>query len=103
YPSGSMMKPEPSPITSRGRAFGPPNWRKKNSKGDPGGISGGRSAVAPALGWWTEEMLTTAGVTFSAKGAKLSGAGAANATGAIGPVAKRTSARAAAGAVKRFE
>ena len=101
WPSGSMMKPEP-----RARGFWPgsdgapgaPNGpgcpskkRRKNSpKGESGGTGIGRSSPgAPSCDikrigdFCTVAMLTTAGVTCSARSAKLAGAGRATATDAV--------------------
>ena len=76
-PSGSITKPEPSDCTRRCCGWLPP-WRSKNSSkyssnGEPGGNSGSGTALPPDT-VCAVEMLTTAGVSFSARSAKLSGA-----------------------------
>src|SRR5687768_15338871 len=85
-----MMKPEPSEVALRGRPCGrSPRWflskksLKNSSNGDPGGNCG-RPDCPPwrsGLTVWVVEMLTTDGSSFSAKSAKLSGAGRAAADG----------------------
>src|SRR5690606_31048500 len=58
--------------------------RKNRSKGEPGGNCGisGPPRSPRALTDWLVEMLTTAGRSFAARSAKLSGAERAKATGA---------------------
>ena len=81
------MKPEPSEVARRGA---PPSGRlrsknslKKSSNGEPGGSCGISGPGLPATSWvWVVEMLTTAGSSFSARSAKLSGAPRASAPAA---------------------
>ncbi len=94
----SMMKPEPSDCPRRcGRCgvCGAPSCpggrlrlkksRKNSSNGLPGGACGISGASGrPGRAWtaWVVEMLTTAGRSCRAKGAKVSGARCAKASGA---------------------
>src|SRR5580658_9404323 len=89
-PDGSMMKPEPSEVARRGTASGLPcGWLrskkslKNSSKGEPGGNCGTSGPTWPTLSLLivcVVETLTTAGRSFAARSAKLSGAGLAMAT-----------------------
>ena len=88
-PLASTMKPEPSDCARRGRCgcsgppWGPPGRlrlkksRKNSSKGLPGGacgMSGASGRLARAWTLWVVEMLTTAGRSWRASGAKEEGA-----------------------------
>src|SRR5215469_3504543 len=86
-----MMKPEPSEVALRGWASGRPllgmPWSKKSRKNSSNGEPGGNGGISePACSRprsdfivWVVEMLTTEGRSFSARSAKLSGAGRADA------------------------
>ena len=111
-----MTKPEPSDWPRRcGRCCGPvpgpggvgAPWpgrlrlkksRKNSSKGLPGGAcgtSGASGRPGRACTAWVVEMLTTAGNSWRASGAKVSGARCATAGAAMGATA-RTAAKARA-------
>ncbi len=78
YPSSEITKPEPSAFDRCGPrgASGLPKRLKKSSKGDPSGTIGppsvGVAIVVDVV------MLTTAGLTFSARSANESGAARAS-------------------------
>jgi len=79
-PLGSMTKPDPSEVTLRGGPLLPcPFLSRKSlnssSNGDPGGNSGIWSPSPDCCcNVWVVAMLTTAGESFSARSAKLTGA-----------------------------
>ena len=72
YPVSSIIKPDPNDWAF---LFLPPGWSnclKKSSNGDPGGNEGiclDLSSITVVV-----EILTTEGLSFSARSAKLSGA-----------------------------
>src|SRR6056297_1479782 len=73
-PSSEITKPEPKAELRRGRSPSPlrsRNSRKKSSKGEPSGTMG--EGPAPSATTVEVVMLTTAGLTRSARSAKLSG------------------------------
>src|ERR1700741_532443 len=113
-----MMKPEPSEVALRGWASGRPllgiprskKSRKNSSNGEPGGNCGisGPACSRPRSDFivWVVEMLTTEGNSFSARSAKLSGAGrgaAGHDTRAAGATVRRAAIPPAAARRAKFE
>src|SRR5215831_3832191 len=108
-----MMKPEPSEVPLRGWASGRPLFgtpcskksRKNSSNGDPGGNCGisGPLCSRPRSDFtvWVVEILTTAGSSFAARSAKLSGAGRASAGGTTAAIAAINKTAAALAAARR--
>src|ERR1700761_5324201 len=74
-PVGSMMKPEPSELTWRGRGRpGPRKSLNRSDSGEPGGRLGRPDTLAAGFSVWLVAMLTTVGRSCAERSAKLAGA-----------------------------